>query len=77
MGLSQNEETERLKAEEKRLYKKTACLANRQLHPSHVPSVIGTATPELVFTATTDAAKWVQIYGLLRPTVANESNNRR
>ena len=40
--------------------------------PSHVPSVIGTATPKLVFTATTDAAKWVQIYGLLRPTDANE-----
>ena len=30
--------------------------------------MIGTATPELVFTATTDAAKWMQIYGLLRPT---------
>ena len=26
---------------------------------------------ELVFTVTTDAAKWVQIYGLLRPTDAN------
>ena len=34
--------------------------------------MIGTATPELVFTATTDAAKWVQIYGLLRLTDANE-----
>ena len=43
-----------------------------QLQPSHVPIVIGTATPELVFTATTDAAQWVQIYGLLRPTDANE-----
>ena len=32
--------------------------------------MIGTATPELVFTATTDAAQWVQIYGLLRPTDA-------
>ena len=41
----------------------------------HVPSVIGTATPELVFTATTDAAKWVQIYGLLRPTDANDVFN--
>ena len=43
-----------------------------QLHPSHVPSVIGTATPKYVFTVTTDAAKWVQIYGLLRPTDAND-----
>ena len=34
--------------------------------------VIGTATPELIFTVTTDAAKWVQIYGLLRPTDAND-----
>ena len=37
-----------------------------------ISSVVGTATPELVFTATTDAAKWVQIYGLLRPTDAND-----
>ena len=41
-------------------------------HVSHVPSVIGTVTSELVFTATTDTAQWVQIYGLLRPTDANE-----
>ena len=35
-------------------------------------SVIGTATPELVFTATTHTAQWVQIYGLLRLTDAND-----
>ena len=34
--------------------------------------MIGTATPELVFTATTDAAQWVQIYGLLRPTDSSD-----
>ena len=68
VGLSQYEETTRVKAEVKRLRKNTV----DQLHPSHVASVVGTATPELVFTATTDAAKWVQIYGLLRPTDANE-----
>ena len=50
------------------------CMSSQvdQQQPSHVPSVVGTATPELVFTVTTDAAKWVQIYGLLRPTDANE-----
>ena len=71
LGLSQYEETQRVKVEEKSLRKKTACLASRPT-PSHVPSVIETATPELIFTATTDAAKWVQIYGLLRPTDVNE-----
>ena len=39
---------------------------------THVPSVVGTAPPELVFTATTDAAQWGQIYGLLRPTDVND-----
>ena len=34
--------------------------------------VIEIATPELVFTATTDTAQWVQIYGLLRPTDDND-----
>ena len=48
------------------------CSLVDQLHPSHVLSVVGTATPELVFTVTTDAAKWVLIYGLLRPTDAND-----
>ena len=43
-----------------------------QLHPSHVPSVVGTATPELVFTITTDAVQWVQIYGFTRRKDANE-----
>ena len=35
-------------------------------------SVVGTAIPELVFTATIDAAQWVPIYGLLRLTDAND-----
>jgi len=39
---------------------------------SHVPSAVGTATSELDLIATKDAAQWVQIYGLLRPTDANE-----
>ena len=39
--------------------------------------MIGTAAPYLVFTATTDAAQWVQIYGLLRPTDANEDKYLR
>ena len=73
MGLSQDEETHQLKAEEKRLHKKTACLANRPTTP--FTCVVGTATPELVFTATTDPAKWVQIYGLLRPTDANDDDD--
>ena len=34
--------------------------------------MIGTATLELVVTATADAAQWVQIYGLLRRTDAND-----
>ena len=37
--------------------------------------MVGTATSELVFTATKDAAQWVQIYGLLRPTVANDDDD--
>ena len=42
---------------------KTVCLANRpELWPLSVPSASGTATPELVFTATKDAVQWVQIY---------------
>ena len=36
--------------------------------------MIGTATPELVFIATTGAAKWVQIYSLLRPTDASDDD---
>ena len=48
-----------------------ACTLERILQ-RHIMVVVGTATPELVFTATTDAAKWVQIYGLLRPTDAND-----
>ena len=43
-----------------------------QQWPSSVPSVAGTVTPELIFTATTDAVQWVQIYGLSRLTHANE-----
>ena len=43
-----------------------------QLQPLHVLSVVGTATSELVFAATKDAAQWVQIYGLSRPTDAND-----
>ena len=38
--------------------------------------MIWTATLEFDFTATTDAAQWVQIYGLLRPTDANETGFR-
>ena len=72
VGLSQYEEIQRVKAEEKRLHKRLHVKPVDQLQPSHVPSVIRTATPELVFTVTTDAAKWVQIYGLLRPTDAND-----
>ena len=45
---------------------------SRPTTASHVPSVVGTATPELVFTTSSDAAQWVQIYGLLRPTDASE-----
>ena len=52
VGLSQYEKTQRVKAEEKMLHKKTVCLLG-QLRPSYVPDVTGTATPELVFTATT------------------------
>ena len=49
--------------------------------PYHLPrlapwtgevSVVGTVTPELVFTAMTDTVQWVQIYGLSRPTDAND-----
>ena len=74
VGLSQYEETQQLKVEEKRLHKRLHVQPIDQLQPSHVPNMIGTATPELVFTVTTDAAKWVQIYGLLRPTDANDDN---
>ena len=71
LGMSQYEERQRVKLEEKRLYKKTVCLVD-QLRPSYVPNVARTATPELVFTATTDTVQWVQIYGLTRLTDANE-----
>ena len=72
LGLSQYEETQRIKAEEKRLHKKTVCLASRPTTAFTCLSVVGTATPELVFTATTDAVQWVHIYGLSRPTDAND-----
>ena len=70
VGLTQYEETQWVKAEEKRLRKKTVCLVSRSI-TAFTCSKCGTATPELVFTATTDAAQWVQIYGLSRPTNAN------
>ena len=38
--------------------------------------MVGTVTLELVFTATTDAAQWVQIYGLLRPTDAHDDDDK-
>ena len=72
VGLSQYEEIQRVKRKRKGFLKRLHVKPIDQLHPSHVPSVVGTATPELVFTVTTEAAKWVQIYGLLRPTDANE-----
>ena len=72
VGLSQYEETQRVKMEEKILHKKTVCLANSQLRLLYVPSVAGTVTPELVFTVTTDAVECVQFYGLSRLTDANE-----
>ena len=72
MGLSQYEETQRVKAEEKRLHKKTVCLASR---PAFTCSTCDrTATPDLVFTAKKDAAQWVQIYGIERPTDANDDH---
>ena len=63
VGLSLYEETQRVKAEEKRLRKKTVCLTSR---------------PTAVFTCSYDrighshTAQWVQIYGLWRSTDANE-----
>ena len=36
--------------------------------------MVGTVTLELVFTVTTDAAKWVHSYGLSRPTDANDDS---
>ena len=75
VGLSQFEETQRVKAEEKRLRKKTVCVANRPTTAFTCSKcVLGTATPESVFTATKAAAQWVQIYGLLRPTDANDDD---
>ena len=71
LGLSQYEETQRVKADDKKLHKKTVCpttaftcsKCDRDCHS------------RIVFTATTDAAKWVQIYGLSRPTDANGDIN--
>ena len=40
---------------------------------SELERLPGHSLCELVFTATTDAAQWVQIYGPLRPTDANDS----
>ena len=33
------------------------------------------ATPKMVFTATADAVQWVQIYGVTKPTDANDDDN--
>ena len=52
---------------------KTVRIVSRQTMALSVPSVAGTATPELVFTATTDAVQWVQIYDLSRLTDANDA----
>ena len=43
-----------------------------QLRPSYVAGVAGSATPEVVFAATTDAVQWVQIYGITRLKDAND-----
>ena len=57
----QYEDAPEEKAEKKGFHKKTVYLALvDQLRPSLVSSVEGTANPELVFTATTDAEKWVK-----------------
>ena len=69
--LSQYEEAQQLKAEEKRLHKGTACLAGRPTTAFTCSKCYRDCHSRLVFTVTTDTAKWVQIYGLLRPTDAN------
>ena len=55
LGLSQYEETQRLKAEEKRLHKKTACLTSRPTTPFTCSKCDRDCTLKLVLTATTDA----------------------
>ena len=73
LGMSQYVETQWVKVEEKRLHKKTACLASRPIM-AFIHSKCGRDTPKLVFTASTDTVQWVQIYGLTRLTGANDWN---
>ena len=63
LELSQYKEREQVDVEEKRLHKKTVCLASR-------PTTAFTCSKcgRVVFTTTTDAVQWWQIYDLSRPT---------
>ena len=72
VGLSQYEETQLVKSEEKMLHKKTACLASRPItaftcsecgRDCHSPK--WSSQPQYI-------VQWVQIYGLLRPTDTND-----
>ena len=72
MGLSQYEETQQLKVEEKGLHKKTACLANRPTTAFTCSKCDRDCHSRTGLHSHKDAAKWVQIYGLLRPTDAND-----
>ena len=73
VGLSQYEETQRVKAEEERIRKKTVCLASRPTTAFTCSKCDRNCHSRIgLHSHKTDAAKWVQMYGLLRPTDAND-----
>ena len=73
VGLSQYEETQQVKAEEKRLHKKTVCLASRPTTAFTCSKCGRDCHSQIgIHSHNTVAVQWVQIYGLLRPTNAND-----
>ena len=73
LGLSQYEETQRVKAEEKRLHKKTVCLASRPPMTFICSNCGKDCHSQIGLHSYSKAIQWVQIYGLIRLTDANES----
>ena len=72
VGLSQYEETQQLKVEEKRLCKKTVCQASRPTTAFTCSKCGMDCYSWIALHSHKNAAQWVQIYGLLRPTDAHD-----
>ena len=76
MGLSQYEGTQRVKAKEKRLHKKTVCLASRPTTAFTCCKCDRDCHSQIGLHSRNRRCKMAQIYGLLRLTDANDCIKR-